>query len=130
MVRLGSHRVMQIMADATNTIAEGEVLQLMNAGDPDTTEQRYLEVIYRKTAKLFEAGAQIAGVLAGANPAVEQAHIGLDEGRHALELGRRHPGAVGGDHQLLGAEHDMKSKPDETPPGQCICQDRLHRGGL
>jgi octaprenyl-diphosphate synthase len=83
MVRLGSQRVMQIMADATNTIAEGEVLQLMNAGDPETTEQRYLEVIYRKTAKLFEAGAQVAGVLADASPDVEMAlarygrHLGL-----------------------------------------------------
>jgi octaprenyl-diphosphate synthase len=48
---------MEIMADATNVIAEGEVLQLMNAHDPDTTEERYLEVIYRKTAQLFEAGA-------------------------------------------------------------------------
>ena len=54
---------MEIMADATNVIAEGEVLQLMNAHDPDTTEQRYLEVIYRKTAKLFEAGAEVAAVL-------------------------------------------------------------------
>ena len=54
------------MADATNVIAEGEVLQLMNAHDPDTTEQRYLEVIYRKTARLFEAGAEVAAVLAGA----------------------------------------------------------------
>ena len=56
---------MEIMAEATNVIAEGEVLQLMNARDPDTTEQRYLEVIYRKTAKLFEAGAEVAAVLAG-----------------------------------------------------------------
>ena len=46
-----------------NVIAEGEVLQLMNAHDPDTTEQRYLEVIHRKTAKLFEAGAEVAAVL-------------------------------------------------------------------
>jgi octaprenyl-diphosphate synthase len=59
---------MEIMADATNVIAEGEVLQLMNAQDPDTTEERYLEVIYRKTAQLFESGAQVAAVLCGANP--------------------------------------------------------------
>ena len=71
MVRLNSLRVLDVMADATNLIAEGEVLQLMNAGDPDTTESRYLAVIYRKTAKLFEAGAQIAAVLAGASPEVE-----------------------------------------------------------
>src|SRR5437762_13304099 len=55
MASLSCQPVMEIMADATNVIAEGEVLQLMNAHDPDTTEQRYLEVIYRKTAKLFEA---------------------------------------------------------------------------
>jgi octaprenyl-diphosphate synthase len=66
MATVGSQRVMEIMSDATNVIAEGEVLQLMNAHDPETTEQRYLEVIYRKTGRLFEAGAEVAGVLAGA----------------------------------------------------------------
>ena len=60
MAAIGSQRVMEIMADATNVIAEGEVLQLMNAQDPDTTEARYLEVIHRKTAKLFEAGGEVA----------------------------------------------------------------------
>jgi octaprenyl-diphosphate synthase len=64
---------MEIMADATNVIAEGEVLQLMNAQDPDTTEERYLEVIYRKTAQLFEAGAEVAAVLAGSPLAVQRA---------------------------------------------------------
>ncbi len=73
MVELGSMRVMDVMAGATNKIAEGEVLQLMNAHDPDTTEARYFEVIYRKTAKLFEAGAQIAAIVAGAPKAHEQA---------------------------------------------------------
>jgi octaprenyl-diphosphate synthase len=63
MVRVGAMEVMGVMADATNTIAEGEVLQLINCGDPDTTEARYLEVIHRKTARLFEAGAEIAGLL-------------------------------------------------------------------
>lgn len=63
MAALMSQPVMEIMAEATNVIAEGEVLQLMNAHDADTTEQRYLEVIYRKTAKLFEAGAEVAAVL-------------------------------------------------------------------
>ena len=80
MVRLRSTRVMEIMSDATNVIAEGEVLQLMNAGDPDTSEIRYLDVIYRKTARLFESGAAVAAVLTGASPAVEK---GLaDYGRH------------------------------------------------
>jgi len=80
MVRLKSPRIMEIMADATNIIAEGEVLQLMNAHDPDTTERRYLDVIYRKTARLFESGAAIAAVLAGAEPAVERALAAY--GRH------------------------------------------------
>ena len=71
MVSLGSMRIMDVMASATNKIAEGEVLQLMNAHDPETTEQRYFEVIYRKTAKLFEAGAQIAAILANASPSLE-----------------------------------------------------------
>ena len=80
MVGLGDLRIQEVMANATNTIAEGEVLQLMNAHDPDTTEQRYLDVIYRKTARLFEAGAQVAAILASAPPPVERAMI--DYGRH------------------------------------------------
>jgi octaprenyl-diphosphate synthase len=75
MVELDDMRIQAVMADATNTIAEGEVLQLMNAHDPETTEQRYLEVIYRKTAKLFEAGAQIAAILSQAPPALERAMV-------------------------------------------------------
>ena len=67
---------MEIMANATNVIAEGEVLQLMNAQDPDTTEQRYLEVIYRKTAKLFEAGAEVAAVLSRQPGAGLQQRVG------------------------------------------------------
>ncbi len=80
MVDLGDMRIQGVMADATNTIAMGEVLQLMNAHDPDTSEQSYLEVIYRKTARLFEAGAQMAAILAQASPAVEQAMLAY--GRH------------------------------------------------
>ncbi len=80
MVDIGLPRVMEVMANATNTIAAGEVLQLMNAGDPDTTEHRYLDVIYRKTARLFEAGAQVAAIVAGAPEDVE--HALTDYGRH------------------------------------------------
>jgi octaprenyl-diphosphate synthase len=78
-----SQRVIEIMAEATNIIAEGEVLQLMNARDPDTSEQRYLEVIRRKTAQLFQAGAEVAAVVCGAPLPVQQAlasyglHLGL-----------------------------------------------------
>ena len=75
MVDIDSMRVMQILADATNTIAAGEVMQLMNVHDPDTTEEAYRQVIYRKTARLFEAGAQIAAVLADREPGDEAAMI-------------------------------------------------------
>ena len=83
MAALESPAVIRVMADATNTIAAGEVLQLMNSGDPDTTEVRYLEVIYRKTARLFEAGAQIAAIVAHAPADIESAlarygkHLGI-----------------------------------------------------
>jgi octaprenyl-diphosphate synthase len=66
MVSVNSMRVMEVLAEATNTIAEGEVLQLLNIRDPDVDEARYIEVIHRKTAKLFEAASRLAGVLAGA----------------------------------------------------------------
>jgi octaprenyl-diphosphate synthase len=72
MVGVDNMRVMQVLADATNTIAEGEVLQLMNCHDPDVDEQRYLEVIRRKTAKLFEAAARLGGVLAGVPSELEE----------------------------------------------------------
>ena len=73
MVRIGEGRIMEVMADATNVIAEGEVLQLMNCNDPDTDEARYFEVIRSKTAKLFEAGARVAAILAGADESAEAA---------------------------------------------------------
>jgi len=75
MVDIDSMRIMQILADATNTIAAGEVMQLMNVHDPDTTEESYHQVIYRKTARLFEAGAQIAAVLANRDASDEAAMI-------------------------------------------------------
>lgn len=103
MVDIDSMRVMHILADATNTIAAGEVMQLMNVHDPDVTEDAYRQVIYRKTARLFEAGAQISAVLAGRGAADETAmltygqHLGtafqlvddaLDFNASAEELGK------------------------------------------
>ncbi len=64
MVELGSMPVMDILAHATNTIAEGEVLQLLNVHDADTSEARYLEVIHNKTARLFESAAQLGAIIA------------------------------------------------------------------
>ena len=98
MATLSSQRVMEIMADATNVIAEGEVLQLMNANDPDTTEQRYLEVIYRKTARLFEAGAEVAGVLSNSPPELQRALANY--GRH-----------LGTAYQLVDDVLDYRSDP-------------------
>jgi octaprenyl-diphosphate synthase len=98
MAAMGVPRVMEIMADATNVIAEGEVLQLMNAQDPDTTEERYLEVIHRKTAKLFEAGAEVAAVLAG----------GSLETQRALAAYGRHLGTA---FQLIDDVLDYRSDP-------------------
>jgi octaprenyl-diphosphate synthase len=72
MVEGGSSEVMALMAQATNVIAEGEVLQLMNCQDPDVDEDRYLTVIRFKTAKLFEAAARIPGVLAQADAAITE----------------------------------------------------------
>lgn len=67
MVSIGDMRVMRILADATNVIAEGEVLQLLNMHDPDVTEASYLQVIRSKTAKLFEAAAELGALIAGAS---------------------------------------------------------------
>ncbi|MDB5873924.1 MAG: Trans-hexaprenyltranstransferase (All-trans-heptaprenyl-diphosphate synthase)-like protein [Ramlibacter sp.] len=73
MLDAGQMRIMEILADATNVIAEGEVLQLMNMHDASLDEAAYLRVIRSKTAKLFEASARLGAVLAQAGPQVEQA---------------------------------------------------------
>jgi octaprenyl-diphosphate synthase len=73
MVEVDDMRIMRVLSDATNVIAEGEVLQLMNCHDADVDEARYLRVIRYKTAKLFEAAAQLGAILGLANPEVEQA---------------------------------------------------------
>lgn len=72
MVDVGDMRVMRVLSEATNVIAEGEVLQLMNCHDADVDEARYLQVIRYKTAKLFEAAAQIGAIIGGASVEVEQ----------------------------------------------------------
>ncbi len=82
MVGVSRLRVLEILADATNAIAEGEVLQLMNAGDADLTETAYIDVIKRKTARLFEAAARLGAVLGEASPALEDALA-----RYGMHLG-------------------------------------------
>lgn len=73
MVRTSNMRVMEILSKTTTAIAEGEVLQLLNCNNPDTTEEKYLEVIARKTAILFSTATRLAAVISGADPATEEA---------------------------------------------------------
>ncbi|MFT7221444.1 MAG: octaprenyl-diphosphate synthase [Candidatus Azotimanducaceae bacterium] len=82
MVEIGHMKVMQILSRATNVIAEGEVQQLTNIRNPDTTEATYLQVISRKTAMLFQAASHSGAVLAGANSDTEDALM-----RYGLHLG-------------------------------------------
>ena len=100
MVTVGRMRIMQILADATNTIASGEVMQLMNVHDPDINEESYRQVIYRKTARLFEAGAQIAAVLADRDPQDEAVMI-----RYGQNLGTA--------FQLIDDALDYDAAPEE-----------------
>ena len=103
MVEVGDMRVMQTLADATNIIAEGEVLQLLNCHDASVDAENYLRVIYCKTAKLFEAAMRLGAILAHADQAKEQAvaqygiHLGtafqlvddvLDYSGDASEIGK------------------------------------------
>ncbi len=83
MVSVKSMRVMEILSETTNTIAEGEVMQLVNRHDPETTEPRYMEIIHHKTAKLFEAASRLGAVLSERSSADEEAmakygrHLGI-----------------------------------------------------
>jgi octaprenyl-diphosphate synthase len=100
MVELREIRVLDALANATNTIAEGEVLQLMNCNNPDITEADYMEVIYRKTAKLFEAGTRIGAILAGRDEKIEAALVSY--GRH-----------IGCAFQLVDDALDYDATPEE-----------------
>jgi len=82
LVAIGNMDIMKIIADTTNIISEGEVQQLINAGNPDTTEAAYNEVIRKKTAQLFDAAAETGAVLAGASPEQQGAM-----GRYGHHLG-------------------------------------------
>lgn len=73
MVEINNMRVMEVLAHATNTIAEGEVMQLLNCHNADITSESYLNVIHSKTAKLFEAGCQLGAILAGTTESQEKA---------------------------------------------------------
>lgn len=100
MVEVGSMDIMRIMAETTNTIAEGEVQQLLNRHDPDTTQERYLQVIFKKTAKLFEAAAQAGAIISGCSADQEQAMAAY--GRH-----------LGTAYQLIDDVLDYNASSDE-----------------
>jgi octaprenyl-diphosphate synthase len=142
MVDIGEMRIMDIMASATNKIAEGEVLQLMNANDPDTTEQRYFDVIYRKTAKLFEAGCGVAGILAGASKEQQDAllrygkHLGtafqlvddaLDYSSTSAELGKNLGDDLAEGKPTLPLIHALKNGNAEQ---QAMIRNAIEHGGL
>jgi octaprenyl-diphosphate synthase len=101
MVEANDMRIMEIMSHTTNTIAEGEVLQLLNCHDANTTEARYMEVISRKTAKLFEAAAQIGAILGRQPDAVVTAM-----GSYGLHLGIA--------FQLIDDVLDYNASPEDT----------------
>lgn len=140
MVALDNMRVMQVLADATNIIAEGEVLQLMNVNDPDTTEQSYMQVIYCKTAKLFEAATQLAAVISGQSTEIEQAmkaygmHLGtafqliddvLDYQADASELGKNIGDDLAEGKPTLPLIHALKMG---NPEQQQLIRDAITEG--
>ena len=100
MVRAQSMTIMDLLANTTNTIAQGEVLQLLNIRDPGTSEAKYHEVIYAKTACLFEAAARIGAILGGTG----------DEGEQALQAYGRHLGTA---FQLVDDALDYAADSDE-----------------
>ncbi|HRX60190.1 MAG TPA: octaprenyl diphosphate synthase [Candidatus Competibacter sp.] len=142
MADIGSMRVMEIMADTTNTIAEGEVMQLLNCHDPDTTEERYMTVIHCKTAKLFEAAARLGAVLADRPPAEEQAlaryglHLGtafqliddvLDYNASSAELGKNIGDDLAEGKPTLPLIHAMRHGTSEEVR---IIREAIEQGGL
>ena len=142
MVRVGHMRIMDVLADATNTIAEGEVLQLMNCNEPDTTEEQCMEVIYRKTAKLFEAGMLIGAILAGQTRAVEDAlsefghKLGcafqlvddaLDYGTGSADLGKNIGDDLAEGNPTLPLIHALKNA---LPTEQLVIRKAIEEGGL
>ncbi|WP_444887966.1 octaprenyl diphosphate synthase [Microbulbifer sp. JMSA008] len=100
MIALKDMRIMAILSDTTNTIAEGEVQQLVNAGDPEVSEENYFSVIYKKTGALFEAACETAAVLADCSA----------EEQNALKLYGRHLGLA---FQLVDDALDYRGNPEE-----------------
>ena len=128
MVTVHNMKVMEILAGTTNMIARGEVIQLMNCHDPDTSEERYIEVIRSKTAKLFEAASRLCALIVGANGEIETAmtqygmHLGtafqliddaLDYGGDNEELGKNIGDDLTEGKPTLPLIHAMREGSDE-----------------
>ena len=126
MVTLGDMRVLQIMARTTSEITNGEVLQLLNRHDPDTTEKSYLEVIHRKTALLFEGCGTARSGLRGCRPGAKRGRDGAVRPApgHRLSARRRHPrlpGRNGRDRQERGRRprgRQAHAAPHSRHPGE------------
>jgi octaprenyl-diphosphate synthase len=142
MVRAQSMQIMDLLANATNTIAQGEVLQLLNINDPDTSEEKYSQVIYGKTACLFEAATQIGAILGHSDNQVEQAlkaygkHLGtafqliddaLDYTANSDELGKNIGDDLAEGKPTLPLIYAMQHGSDEQKQ---LIRDAIQTGGL
>jgi len=141
MVDAGNLRMMAVLADATNVIAEGEVLQLLNIHDADTGEERYLQVIRFKTAKLFQAATQVGAILGGASAEVESAladygmHLGtafqliddvLDYSGDYQETGKNLGDDLAEGKPTLPLIYVMRAGNDEE---RAVVREAIERGG-
>lgn len=142
MVGVGSMKVMDILSHSTNTIAEGEVLQLLNCNDASTTEERYLEVIHYKTAKLFESASQLGAVISNQDEAKEQAmtkfgmHLGtafqliddvLDYSASSEEMGKNVGDDLAEGKPTLPLIFAMKHASSEQ---SAMIKEAIEKGGL
>lgn len=142
MVDVGNMRVMEILANTTNVIAEGEVLQLLNCHDPDVSEEHYFKVIYGKTAKLFEAAARLGAVVNGSDAGTEEAlatygrHVGtafqliddvLDYSSNARELGKNIGDDLAEGKPTLPLLYVLRTG---STAQQALVRDAIKHGGL
>jgi octaprenyl-diphosphate synthase len=142
MIKAQSMRIMDLFANATNTIAQGEVLQLLNINDANTSEQKYNEVIYGKTACLFEAATQTGAILSDSDEQTEQAlksygkHLGtafqliddaLDYTANADELGKNVGDDLAEGKPTLPLIYAMQHGDDEQ---QALIRNAIENGGL
>ena len=142
LVEIGSMPIMEVISNATNVIAEGEVLQLLNTKNPDTTEDAYMQVILGKTAMLFEAATETGAILADANPAEREGlrlyglHLGtafqliddvMDYLSTAEEMGKNVGDDLAEGKATLPLIHAMRAGNDEQ---RKLVRQAIRKGGL